>query len=48
MAVHYDRSRRLAAMRTALLDWSSTIDAAAERARRALNGVEAASAEDAP
>ena len=32
MAVHYDRSRRLAAMRTALLEWSSTIDAA-RRAR---------------
>jgi integrase len=48
MAVHYDRSRRLAAMRTALLDWSSTIDAAAERARRGVNVVEWASAEDAP
>jgi hypothetical protein len=35
-------------MRTALLEWSSTIDAAAERARCGVNGVERASAEDAP
>ena len=32
MAVHYDRSRRLDAMRRALEDWSSAIDDAAERA----------------
>lgn len=32
MAVHYDRSKRLGAMRSALEDWSAAIDAAAERA----------------
>jgi integrase/recombinase XerD len=32
-AVHYDRSRRLEAMRAAIVEWSQTIDAAAARAR---------------
>jgi integrase len=31
MAIHYDRSRRLAAMRTALVEWSAAIEAARER-----------------